>query len=94
MDGVAPRLYTQTGCVESARVRSWLTEWRVPFVERSVTGDAAAARELAATGIFATPLLVAGSERVLGFRPVALLAALQADGFANTIPIMSQKPDD
>jgi glutaredoxin len=72
-------LYTQAGCAESARVRAWLTERGIPFVERNVTGDAAAARELAATGIFATPLVVVGHERVLGYRPDALRAALDAE---------------
>jgi glutaredoxin len=73
-------LYTQDGCADSARVRTWLTARSIPFVERNVTSDAVAARDLAATGVFATPLLVVGSERVLGYRPKVLAAALERAG--------------
>ena len=69
-------LYTQAGCAESARVRAWLAERGVAFTEREVTTDPDAARALYATGVFATPLLVVGEERVLGYRPRALTAAL------------------
>ena len=74
--GETPTLYTQAGCADSARVRAWLRERDVPFAERNVTDDLAAARELIATGTFATPLLVTSGHRVLGFRPVQLAAAL------------------
>jgi glutaredoxin len=73
-------LYTQAGCADSARVRAWLGERRIPFVERNVTGDLAAAQELMATGTFATPLLVAGTHQVLGFRPAQLASALGIEG--------------
>jgi glutaredoxin len=69
-----PILYTQTGCAESARVRHWLTERGIPFIERNVSTDPEAAHALAATGTFATPLLVAGEAQALGFRPDALAA--------------------
>ena len=72
-----PILYSQAGCAESARVRAWLADREVPFVERNVTGDLEAARELAATGVFATPLLIVGRHRVLGFRPRELDAAVR-----------------
>ena len=49
------------------------------FVERNVTGNLDTAKELLATGIFATPLLVVGDATVLGFRPDALSAALLGD---------------
>jgi glutaredoxin len=71
-----PTLYTQTGCADSARVRAWLGERNIPFVERNVAGDLAAAQELMATGTFATPLLVTDTHQVLGFRPVHLASAL------------------
>ncbi|MFS8532427.1 glutaredoxin family protein [Sphaerobacter thermophilus] len=73
-------LYSQTGCTDSARVRAWLTAQQIPFVERNVTEDAAAAAALAATGIFATPLLVVGGRQVFGFRPQAIADALRAAG--------------
>ena len=72
MNDDPPRLYTQRGRADSARVRRWLVERGVSFVERNVTADPAAARELAATGLFATPLVVVGHELVLGYRPEAL----------------------
>jgi glutaredoxin len=71
-----PVLFTQAGCAESAKVRSWLTDHDIPFIERNTSADPEAAAALAATGTFATPLLVVGEKRVLGFRPEALLSAL------------------
>ena len=71
-----PILYTQAGCAESAKVRTWLAERRIPFTERDAGGDPEAARALSATGTFATPLLVVGDERVLGFRPEELAEVL------------------
>ena len=73
-------LYTQTGCVESAQTRAWLQQRGLPFLERNVTDDAAAAQALAETGIFATPLVVVKTQKVLGFRPHAIEAALEASG--------------
>lgn len=57
-----PILYTQAGCPESRTVRDWLTE-------RGVPGDPDAAKDLLATGIFGTPLLVVGDDKAFGFRP-------------------------
>lgn len=74
-----PTLFTQPGCGESARVRTWLTERGIAFAERSVADDLAAAEALAATGTFATPLLVVGQTQVLGFRPERLVAALREE---------------
>jgi glutaredoxin 3 len=71
-----PILYTQAGCAESANVRDWLTEHGIRFSERNTSADPEAATALAATGIFATPLLVVGENTVLGFRPRALAALL------------------
>jgi glutaredoxin len=71
-----PILYTQTDCADSARVRAWLGEHQIPFIERNVTGNLAAAQELMATGTFATPLLVVGQHQVIGYRPAQLAAAL------------------
>ena len=49
-----PILFTQAGCVDSCRVREWLTQRGMPFVERNATDDLAAAEALVATGTFAT----------------------------------------
>ncbi len=75
-DTQMPTLFTQPGCDESTRVRAWLTERGIAFAERSMAEDLAAAEALAATGTFATPLLVVGQTRVLGFRPERLAATL------------------
>jgi len=73
-------LYTQSGCAESPAVRDWLVGHGVPFVERNVTGDLDAATALYRTGTFATPLVVIGATRVLGFRPAEIEAALAGRG--------------
>jgi glutaredoxin len=69
-------LFTQSGCRDSQKVRSWLNARQVAFTERSVTGDPDAAKELLATGYFATPLLASGHSVVIGFRPTSIAAAL------------------
>ena len=74
--GDAAILYTQAGCEDSARLRAWLTERGVAFVERDVTTDPAAARALYEGGTVATPLLLTGNAKVLGFRPRELAAAV------------------
>ncbi|HEU5422503.1 MAG TPA: glutaredoxin family protein [Nitrolancea sp.] len=80
MDQPQVTLYTQAGCVESAQVRTWLQRHGVPFHERNVSADPDAARALAETGIFATPLLVVGGYKILGFRPAEIEEALRASG--------------
>jgi glutaredoxin len=80
-----PILYTQAGCAESAKVRSWLIEHGIPFTERDASADPEAAVALAATGTFATPLLVNGERNVLGFRPMSLTRALQFDRLAAAV---------
>lgn len=73
-------LYTQPGCGESAKVRAWLTEHGIAFTERDASADPAAAAALAATGTFATPLVVVGKRTIVGFRPAAMEAALKTSG--------------
>lgn len=71
-------LFTQDGCGESRQTRSWLAEHDIPFLEHNVSSDPNAAQDLAATGIFATPLLAVAGRTVLGFRAKAIEAALRA----------------
>lgn len=80
-------LFTQNGCAESERVRSWLIDHGVAFAERNTSRDQNAADALIATGTFATPLLVAGQERLLGFQP-AMLATLieRLEGRRRSLP--------
>ena len=77
-DPAEPILYSQAGCVESARVRRWLVAHGVSFSERDAGSDPTAAQALAATGTFATPLLVIGDNQVLSPRPRVLTALLGA----------------
>ena len=80
MDVPAVVLYSQVGCADSRRVRRLLRERGVAFVERNATHDADAAAALAHTGIFGTPLLVVADRTVFGYRPAAILRALQDAG--------------
>jgi len=75
-----PILYTAAGCTDSRKVRNWLIERGVAFVERNVTGDIDAARELLATGAFGTPLLVVGGKRVIGYQADKLAAEFSGSG--------------
>jgi glutaredoxin len=75
-----PILFTQAGCTESGQVRTWLVQHGVSFTERDAGSDPDAARALAATGTFATPLLVIDHHGVLGFQEQALVALLCDEG--------------
>jgi glutaredoxin-like protein NrdH len=87
-------LYTQAGCTESRKVRAWLTERSAPFTERDVSTDPDAAEALVSTGIFATPLLVRGDTKVLGFRPNALCAAFTCQPSGRGPPLVSESRDE
>lgn len=76
MDERPVTLFTQDGCADSGRVRACLRRSGVPFLERNVTGDHAAAEALAATGVFATPLVHAGEHVIVGARLGVLADAL------------------
>ena len=76
MNVIRPVLFTQTGCNDSRKVREWLTVNGLAFIERNVTGDPDAARELATTGYFVTPLLLTDETAVVGFQPRLLADAL------------------
>ncbi len=69
-------LFSQDGCADSARVRACFRVSGVPFVERNVTGDEEAAAALLATGVFATPVVIAGGQPLVGGRLPALADAL------------------
>ena len=58
-------LFTQDGCHDSARVRMCLILSGVPFVEHNVSTDPDAVPLMLGTGIFATPLVVAGEQAML-----------------------------
>ncbi|HEU5432205.1 MAG TPA: glutaredoxin domain-containing protein [Thermomicrobiales bacterium] len=69
-------LFTQDGCPDSARVRTCLLASGVPFVERNLSREPLAAAALLATGLFATPVVVAGAQTLLAARRDQLAAAL------------------
>ncbi len=73
----AVTLFTQDGCEDSARVRACLTLSDVPFVEHTVSVDPQAVHLLLATGIFATPLVVAGGKAFLVTRRSDLARQLE-----------------
>ena len=73
-------LFTEAGSAECGRVRRLLRDHGVAFCEQHVSHDAGAARALAETGIFGTPLLVVGDRTVFGYRPAAILTALAEAG--------------
>lgn len=65
-------LFTANACPDSPRVRDWLRQHGLHFTERSLDDDPAAVEDLVQTGLFVTPLLLAGDQRVVGFRPQRL----------------------
>lgn len=69
-------LFTQDGCADSGQVRACFVASGVPFVERNVSGDDDAAHALAATGVFATPLVVSEGPAILGANLPKLADAL------------------
>jgi glutaredoxin len=71
-----PTLFTRAGCPESTLVRACLRLAGVDFVEREVGSDGEAAAALAATGVFATPLVVAGDRAFLAYPRHKLAEAL------------------
>ena len=83
MDDAPVTLFTQDGCRDSDRVRACFRRSGVAFVERNVSGDPGAAEALAATGVFATPLVHVGGRPIVGAR-LGLLA--DAVGFRCRCP--------
>lgn len=71
-------LYTQTGCADSTRVRTWLRQRQIPFEERNVTEDPTAMADLARHSVFATPLLVIDELVIFGFQPAVMERALRS----------------
>jgi glutaredoxin 3 len=61
-------LFTHAGCPDSPWVREWLERHGIRFTERSLDDDPGAVEELSQTGLFVTPLLLVGDQRVVGFR--------------------------
>ncbi len=75
--GCTITLYTQDGCADSKVVRAWMSEQGIPFTERNVSNDSAAAGALAASGIFATPLITICTHKVFGNRPELIARTIE-----------------
>jgi glutaredoxin len=69
-------LFTQDGCPDSDRARHCLSGSGVSYIERNVSTDPGAVPALVATGIFATPVVVADGNAMLVTRPRELARVL------------------
>ena len=70
--GCTISLYSQDTCNGSTIIRNWLDHEQIPHAEQNVSKDLTAALELAATGIFATPLVTVCDHVVFGENPASL----------------------
>ena len=69
-------VYTQPGCLFCDKVKTFLRERGVAFVEKDVMADEQAFAELEAKGFFATPVTVIDGQAVVGFNRTRLEALL------------------
>lgn len=73
-------LYLTQGCPHCRRAKEWMTRAGIPFVERDIEADAAAARwVLQNTGSTAVPVFQVGQRVLQGFNPDALRQAVEAE---------------
>ena len=63
-------------------VKVYLSRKDIPFTERNVSLDEQARQDLLEMGHRSTPVTVIGTEKVVGYSPPKLDAALQAAGIA------------
>ena len=63
-------------------VKVYLSRKGVPFTEHNVSTDREALKRLIGMGFRTTPIAVIGDEKVVGFSPAKLDAALEAAGVA------------
>jgi len=73
-------IYLTQGCPHCRRAKEWMTRAGIPFVERDIEADAAAARwVLQNTGSTAVPVFQVGRRVLQGFNPDALRQAVEAE---------------
>ena len=65
-------------------VKVYLSQKGIPFTEKNVSLDPQAKEELVKLGYQSTPISVIGDQRVIGFNPMRLQAALAAAGVVKT----------
>ena len=63
-------------------VKVYLSQKGVPFTEHNVSTDRDALKRLIGMGFRTTPIAVIGDEKVVGYSPTKLDAALKAAGAA------------
>ncbi len=61
-------------------VKVYLSQRGIPFTEKNTSLDPAAKEELMKLGYQSTPITVIGEQKLLGFNPMRLQAALAAAG--------------
>ena len=61
-------------------VKVYLSRKGIPFTERNVSTDRDALKHLVGMGYRTTPVTVIGEEKVVGYNPAKLDAALKAAG--------------
>jgi glutaredoxin len=76
-------LFTQNGCPDSRRARQCLDLAGLSYVERNLSREPEFANDLLATGLFATPVVVSGTQAMLANNRLRLADTL---GFACRCP--------
>jgi glutaredoxin len=94
-------LYTASDCIPCEQARNALRERGVPFTERTVSSEADSAKLAAVGGGANVPFIIIGSQKLTGYGPAELQAALTTatypltkrlpPGFQNP-PIQSAAP--
>ena len=64
-------------------VKVYLSRKGIPFTEHNVSTDREALKSLLEMGYRTTPVTVIGEEKVVGYSPAGLDAALEATGIAS-----------
>jgi glutaredoxin len=60
-------LYSQPGCVFCGKVKEFLSQNKMEYVDRNIAADEAALAELEKLGYTTTPVIVVDGEVVVGF---------------------------
>ncbi len=59
-------------------VKVYLSRKGVPFTEKNISEDAGARQSLLGMGYRTTPLTIIGAQRIVGYNPMKLEAAIKA----------------
>jgi glutaredoxin 3 len=65
MKGVT--VYTSDTCGYCHMVKQYLNERNVPFIEKNISTDISARRELISQGYMGVPVILVGDETIVGF---------------------------